>query len=554
MSVPPPATLSRHKQLLLRTLLVSSLTLLSRIAGFVRESLAASVFGHASAINDAFVTAWRVPNLFRGLLGEGAMTTSLQTALTEEDAERGEAAGRLLFWRLVRFVLIASLLVTASVMLLAWLLPDVMPVTGWQWLGDHPAPVRELLLRMMPFVVFVALAAVLGGALQVRGHFASTALAPVLMNLWWIAALFLVIAHHPVVEPAREYERQFDMARELAWYLLVAGGLLVLVQLPGLFKTGLCGGGLGVLDTPPSAQDARVRAVWRGALPLAFGAAVYQINVMIGGLMAEGLLADGGPSILYYATRLQQLPLSLVAVAATSAVFPAMAAMGQAGQREQLRRLHADTQLAVVYVALPATVGLFVFAEPVMAVCFEHGAFGAEGVTRGAAALRGLAVAILPAGAVGLMARCCYAVGDLRTPVRVSVWALLMGIGLNCLFVPIMNLDVLGIALSSALGAWFNLALLIPAIHGHLGTSTRLRERLWRVARMLLCALTSVGVGFGVWDFVTDDRRSVLPLTLGIGVAIALYALMTTLAGLPEAKLALQRVGLSRSQSAGGTG
>jgi putative peptidoglycan lipid II flippase len=344
------------------------------------------------------------------------------------------------------------------------------------------------------------------------------------------------------------------MARELAWYLLVAGGLLVLVQLPGLFRTGLCGRSIETPGTSPSALDARVRAVWRGALPLAFGAAVYQINVMIGGLMAEGLLADGGPSILYYATRLQQLPLSLVAVAATSAVFPAMAALGQAGQREQLRRLHADTQLAVVYVALPAAVGLFVFAEPVMAVCFEHGAFGAEGVTRGAAALRGLAVAVIPAGAVGLMARCCYAVGDLRTPVRVSVWVLLLGIGLNWLFVPIMNLDVLGIALSSAFGAWLNLALLLPVIQRHLGTSTRLRERLWRVARMLLCALTSVGLGFWVWNFVADDRRSALSLTLGIGVAIGLYALLTTLAGLPEARLALQRIGLSRGQGAGSTG
>jgi peptidoglycan biosynthesis protein MviN/MurJ (putative lipid II flippase) len=138
--------------------------------------------------------------------------------------------------------------------------------------------------------------------------------------------------------------------------------------------------------------------------------------------------------------------------------------------------------------------------------------------------------------------------------VRVSVWVLLLGIGLNWLFVPIMNLDVLGIALSSAFGAWLNLALLLPVIQRHLGTSTRLRERLWRVARMLLCALTSVGLGFWVWNFVADDRRSALSLTLGIGVAIGLYALLTTLAGLPEARLALQRIGLSRGQGAGSTG
>jgi len=551
MSAPPPVTVSRHRKLFSRTLLVSSLTLLSRIAGFVRESLAASVFGHASAINDAFVTAWRVPNLFRGLLAEGAMTTSLQTALTREDAERGEAAGNRLFWALLRFVLIASVLVTAGVMLLAWLMPDAMPLTGWEWLGDHPEPVRELLLRMMPFVVFVALAAVIGGALQVRGHFASTAFAPVLMNLWWIAALFLVITRHPSGEPAGEYARQFDMARELAWYLLVAGALLVAVQLPGLLRTGLW-------RREPSAKEptlnARVRAVWTGALPLAFGAAVYQINVMIGGLMAEGLLADGGPSLLYYATRLQQLPLSLVAVAATSAVFPAFAALGQAGRREELRKLHADTQLAVAFVALPAAIGLFVFAEPVMAVCFEHGAFGAEGVERGAQALRGLAVAVLPAGAVGLMARCCYSVGDLGGPVRASVLVLVVGVGLNWLFVPVMGLDVLGIALSSALGAWLNLLLLLPILHGHLGASTRLAQRVWRIARMAGCAALAVGLGHLVWDFLTEDRRSTLALTSGIGAAMVSYGCLTWAVRLPEAHSVLQRITAWRRPREGSTG
>ena len=179
----------RHRGLLLRTAIVSLLTLGSRLLGFVRETLTASIFGHASPVNDAFVTAWRVPNLFRSLLGEGAMSTSLQTALTREDGERGLAAGRRLFWALARVVGLIALGLCAAVMLGAWLLPDTMPFTGWAWLGADPEPVRELVVRLMPFVIFVCLAAVVGGALQVRGHFASTALAPVLMNLWWIAEI-----------------------------------------------------------------------------------------------------------------------------------------------------------------------------------------------------------------------------------------------------------------------------------------------------------------------------------------------------------------------------
>jgi len=121
----------RHRGLVLRTAIVSLLTLASRLLGFVRETLAASIFGDASVVNDAFVTAWRVPNLFRSLLGEGAMSTSLQTALTREDAERGLQAGTRLFWALARVVGLASLVICAGVMLAAHFLPDTMPFTGW---------------------------------------------------------------------------------------------------------------------------------------------------------------------------------------------------------------------------------------------------------------------------------------------------------------------------------------------------------------------------------------------------------------------------------------
>src|SRR4029079_9328573 len=112
---------ARHGGLVGRTALVSALTLASRIIGFARESLAAAIFGDASAINDAFVTAWRVPNLFRSLLGEGAMSTSLQTELTRADAERGLETGRRLFLSIARVVFVASIVLYAAVMLLVWL-------------------------------------------------------------------------------------------------------------------------------------------------------------------------------------------------------------------------------------------------------------------------------------------------------------------------------------------------------------------------------------------------------------------------------------------------
>src|SRR5690349_8236776 len=127
---PAVDVVGRHERLVLRTLLVSSLTLSSRLIGFARESLSAFLFGDASPVNDAFVTAWRVPNLFRSLLGEGAMTTALQTTLTRADAEGGNEAGRRLFLAIVRFLGSLLLVLCAALMIGVALLPDRMPVAG----------------------------------------------------------------------------------------------------------------------------------------------------------------------------------------------------------------------------------------------------------------------------------------------------------------------------------------------------------------------------------------------------------------------------------------
>ena len=161
----------RHRGLVGRTALVSALTLLSRLLGFVREIVMAAVFGDSSAVSDAFFTAWRVPNLFRRLFGEGALSTSLQAGITEADAEGGDEAGRSLFLRTVLLMVGVLLVVSSLSMLAVFHMPDRMPGLGWAWLGADPEPVRDLAVRLMPYVVLVCVAALCGGALYVRGQF-----------------------------------------------------------------------------------------------------------------------------------------------------------------------------------------------------------------------------------------------------------------------------------------------------------------------------------------------------------------------------------------------
>jgi putative peptidoglycan lipid II flippase len=574
-AVAPPEidVVARHTGLVRRTALVSVLTLASRIIGFARESLAASIFGDASAINDAFVTAWRVPNLFRGMLGEGAMSTSFQTELTRADAEWGLDAGRRLFLAILRVVLAASVALCAAVMLFVWLAPDRMPVTGWTWFGLDPAPVRELVVRMMPFVVCVCLSAVASGALFVRGRYLAPSLAPVLMNAWWIGALFLVIdefGFEHLASAGDERLRQLAIARRLAGYVLIAGAILFLVQVPALVREKLLSRAptieVRAPDAPaasrsgvrsPAEQIGRAQSptdagasnehVWRvlkHAAPLALGAAVYQVNAMIDGLMAQSLLPSGGPSVLYYATRVQQLPLALISLAATSAVFPVLSALGLARRLGELRALHDRTQLAVAFVALPATLGLCALASPVMAVCFEHGAFGAEGVERGAQGLRALTLAIVPAGAAGLVARTYYALGDMRTPVKIAIAMLALNALVSVTFIEVLGMDIEGLALATGLCAWGNLLLLVPGLRARLGLPAAQTDFLPRLSKMLACAIGCATAAWLVELSLAGRCRPSLALALAIVTGAGAYALLSHALAVPEWRHLCSRLGI----------
>lgn len=533
----------RHERLARRTLLVSLLTLVSRILGYAREILSAALFGDKSAVYDAFITAWRVPNLFRRFLGEGALSTSFQTALTRVDGDHGEAQGRRLFLDTARLLVGLLIGLTALVMGLVSLAPDQMPLTGWAWLGADPAPVRELTVRLMPFVIAVCLAALVGGALQVRGRFAPTAWAPAVLNLVWIGCLVAIWYGYGFGEPGViDDVRELEMARWLGWGVLAAGVAQLVVQVPALRQAGFLGPAPPKLEGGPSSWG-----VLKASAPLALGAAVYQINVMLDGLMAEGLLPDGGPTLHYYANRVQQFPMALVAVAATSAVFPALQAHGHQGDHRAVRDLHDRTHRAIAFVALPASVGLFLLSRQVIAASFEHGAFGAEGVARATAGLRMLCLAILPAGAVGLVARTYYALGDFRTPVRISIAMLVLNVGLNLVFVRLAGMDVDGLALATALTSWGSLILLLPGLHKKLHLPRCQTSFVGPLARMVLAAAVSGAASLGAEALLVDLLGRALALLSAIGVGVVTYAVMAHSLRVPEAEAVRRRLTRRRS-------
>ncbi|MEM9803034.1 MAG: lipid II flippase MurJ, partial [Planctomycetota bacterium] len=420
---------------------------------------------------------------------------------------------------------------------------------GWAWLGEDPAAVRELTVRVMPFVVLVCLAALATGALHVRGRFAAPALAPAAMNVAWIATLVGIGFAFGWTGPSPSElgeagdvgaSRHMSMARVLAWGVLAAGALQLVVQWPALRAAGFLGGPREAAPLDPRAP--RPVDVLKRAAPLALGAAVYQINVMVDGLMAEGLLRDGGPTIHYFANRVQQFPLALVAMAATSAVFPALQQLGHRGERGALRRLHDRTHLAVAAVALPAAVGLFALSEPVVEVSFERGAFGREGVERTTLALQVLCFAILPAGATGLVARTYYALGDFATPVKISAAMLALNVVLNLLLLMGFGLDVEGLAAATVTTSVLNVALLVPGLTRRLGlprTEVAFVPLLSRIlAASVLCGLAARGAEGALDDVV--GRTAALGAAIAAGGAV--YVGSAIAFGVDDVRLLVRRV------------
>ncbi|MEO2162169.1 MAG: murein biosynthesis integral membrane protein MurJ [bacterium] len=539
----------RHKNLGKRTALLSSLTLLSRILGLLREKLSATLFGDTSAVFDAFITAWRVPNLFRRFLGEGALSTAFQTAQTETEGAHGKEAGRRLFHdtaRMLTGLLLGVMVVTMGAI---YLMPDQMPVTGWNWLGSDPAPVRELALRVMPFVLLACLSALATGALHVRGKFEPPAWAPVCMNVVWIATLLAL--PWLVGDAAPGVERDLERAKFLAWGVLLAGVVQLAVQVPTLRAQGLMGPQASLVPRPVGAPGAWT--VLKRSAPLALGAAVYQINVMVDGLMAEGLLPDGGPTCYYYAGRLQQFPVAMVAVAATSAVFPLLQAHAQGRDFLATRKLHDRTQRAIAFWALPATCGLWILAEPVVAVCLGGGEFGAEGIERTSEALRLLTLTILPVGASGLLARTYYSMGDMKTPVRISSAMLITNIVLNVVFIRGMGMDVAGLALASAITAWGNLLLLFPGLGGRLGLPATEDPLLGPTVRMALAAAVCGLVAGVTHDLGSEPLGDLGALALAVGAGAFAYALAARALSIKEFRELQERVRAKLQNVKGGS-
>src|SRR2546421_3295024 len=369
---------------------IGAATLASRVLGFARDMVVALAFG-AGPITDAFFVAFRIPNILRRLLAEGALSTAVIPVFTDYAVNhpRGELV------RMLRALLAAALLVlgvTTLVGVLAapWLLSVIAP--GFSEPGQRDLAV--LLTRVMfPYLILVGLAAFAMGVLNSQGRFFVAALGPAVLNVGMIAAvLFLARRLDPPIVA-------------LAIGVLVGGVGQLLVQLPGLRALGLL--------VPPSRElrHPALGRVSRLLLPAVFGLAAVQVMVFVNTLLAS-LLPAGSISFLYYADRVMEFPLGIFGIALASASLPAMSRQAATGDVRGVARTLTFTLGLGAFIALPATVGLVMLRTPITRVLFERGQFGPAETTATAEALLWYALGLVAFSAARITAQVFYAIGQ----------------------------------------------------------------------------------------------------------------------------------------------
>jgi putative peptidoglycan lipid II flippase len=405
-------------------------TLASRILGAVRDAVMAAVF--TTAATDAFVVAFSIPNALRVLLGEGAASGAFIPVLTEVRAKEGEARARTLYSNLTGAMLIVLALVSiAGVALAPWLVP--LYASGYE--GERAAETTELTRIVFPYIFFMGLAALAGGALNASKRFVATAFAPTLLNVALIVASFALV---PVV-----IEWGFGAIAALAFGALAGGFLQFVVQLPSISRAGLS-------NVPRfDLRDPYVKKAFRLLVPLLVALGVYQLNVILGRQFASFLPA-GAQSYLYYAQRIVEIPQGMFALAVATAALPTLSRLWAEQKTDEIRATFARGLGLNLFVALPSSAVLFVLAEPLCAVFFGRGRFGALEIASTADALRYQALGIWAVASVRACVPMFYAMNDTRSPIGASAANLVVFGALAWALLAPLEHSGISIALSAA--------------------------------------------------------------------------------------------------------
>lgn len=492
---------------------VSGITMLSRVAGFIRDTLAATMLG-AGPVSDAFFVALRLPNLFRSLFAEGAFSAAFVPLYAKAFANGGSVAAKQ-FAAEAMAVLVSVLLPFTLLMML--FMPQVMLVLA-PGFGDRPevfALAVSYARITFPYLMLISGTALLTGILNSNKQFAPGAAAPILFNLMMILALLL----SPLVHG--------EPGMMMAWAVTLSGILQWAWMHWHCRKMGIA---------PPLLRpqlSPQVKALFKAVGPGAIGAGATQINLALSTILASFLPA-GAVSYLFYADRLNQLPLGVIGIAISSTLLPVLSAKVQANDQHGIRHFTTRAVEFGLILGLPAAIGLGVASHLIIQVLFEHGVFDAVATTNTAAALTAYVFGVVPFILVKILSAIFFAHHDTKTPVKIAMIAVAVNVSAALLLLG--PFGHVGIASATSLATWVNLTLLGLALRraGLLQVDPAIQQRGAKIA--------GAAIAMALFLFLTRDYLGAMVQphhTLGNVLILAGY--LTASAGLYGAVLLLSR-------------
>jgi len=500
------------RQLFKSTMVVGSMTLISRILGFVRDMLIARIFG-VDVATDAFFVAFKIPNFLRRLFAEGAFAHAFVPVLADYKEQGGKAALKLFIDKTAGTLALLLMLATLAGIVTAPLL-ILLLAPGFAWQGSQHELAVQMLQITFPYLLFIALVAFAGAILNAHGKFAVPALTPVFLNICMIAAAIWLapLMNEPVMA--------------LAWGVFAAGVVQVLFQIPSLLRLGL------MPRLRLGFNDSGVRRIINLMLPAIFSVSVTQINLLLDTLIAS-FLTVGSVSWLYYSDRLVEFPLGILGLALGTVILPNLAKNHASDDASAFSNTLDWGLRLVILVGMPATIGLLLLAEPMLSTLFQYNEFSISDVHLAGQSLKAYSIGLLGFILIKVLAPGFTARQDMHTPVRYGIYAMIASLALNIVLV--FPLAHAGLALATSLGAFFNAALLLRKL---------LKKNVYQPAsgwlpffiRVLLAsAAMSLSLYYLVdarwWNAWSAGER-VINLLKWIGIGMAIYTATLLLAGL----------------------
>ncbi len=498
---------------------VGAMTMLSRVLGFARDIMLAGVLGTGLAA-DAFVAAFRFPNLFRRLFAEGAFNAAfipLFAGILEHkgESEARKFAGRIISWLLVVLI---SLLVLAEIFM-----PAIMALFVPGFVAD---PVKfeftVLLARIcFPYLALMSLMAAFGAVLNGLGRFLAAAFAPVMLNVVLVLLLALLV----LLSAGRG-----DAALFLSVGVVFGGVAQVIIVLWALRLAGF------MPDLRPPGWDRDIKRFWVLALPAMLSGGITQINIFVGTIIASGTAS--AISYLYYADRLYQLPLGIIGIAIGVVLLPELSRHLKANRPEEAKEAQSKSLLMAMLLGIPSAAALFVLASPIIEVLFQRGAFDATATTATAAALSVFAFGLPAFVLIKVFQPGFFAREDTLTPTLLAAASVSLNIGLSLLLFP--EYSHVGIAFATSASAWLNAICLAGFLiwRGHFFLSGA------QLLRHVLIIFASALMAFVLWAGATvlapAFSAAALPwlqftaLGVLIGVGLFFYAALIHFTGVAK--------------------